>query len=113
MSDKDRTDKVREEWSEPVAGSQIPAQVMKQAQEMMRLKEERRVPDTAQEQVRPTRLPPASQMKQTAQPIRCDGCKWFTPSNGMAGNCRKKSPTETGFPVVFVSDWCGDHVLKL
>jgi hypothetical protein len=27
------------------------------------------------------------------------------------GRCRKHAPTMSGFPVVFPSDWCGDHRL--
>jgi hypothetical protein len=27
------------------------------------------------------------------------------------GRCRKHAPTMNGFPVVFPSDWCGDHRL--
>ena len=29
--------------------------------------------------------------------------------NKFIGRCRKHAPTITGFPVVFSSDWCGDH----
>lgn len=25
------------------------------------------------------------------------------------GRCRRHAPTMNGYPVVFVSDWCGDH----
>lgn len=27
------------------------------------------------------------------------------------GRCRRHAPTMAGFPVVFVTDWCGDHKL--
>lgn len=27
------------------------------------------------------------------------------------GRCRRHAPTMGGFPVVFLSDWCGDHKL--
>lgn len=27
------------------------------------------------------------------------------------GRCRKHAPTHAGFPVVFPTDWCGDHRL--
>ena len=25
------------------------------------------------------------------------------------GRCRRRCPTMNGFPVVYVTDWCGDH----
>lgn len=28
------------------------------------------------------------------------------------GRCRRHAPTMNGFPVVFTSDWCGDHKLN-
>jgi hypothetical protein len=28
------------------------------------------------------------------------------------GRCRRHAPTITGYPVVFVNDWCGDHKLN-
>ena len=27
------------------------------------------------------------------------------------GRCRRAAPTMNGFPVVYISDWCGDHKL--
>jgi hypothetical protein len=27
------------------------------------------------------------------------------------GRCRRHAPTMSGYPAVFVSDWCGDHKL--
>lgn len=27
------------------------------------------------------------------------------------GRCRRHAPTVSGFPSVFVNDWCGDHRL--
>jgi hypothetical protein len=29
----------------------------------------------------------------------------------MKGRCRKHAPTLQGWPVVFPTDWCGDHKL--
>ena len=32
------------------------------------------------------------------------------PMTGMTiGRCRRHSPTMSGWPVMFESDWCGDH----
>lgn len=28
------------------------------------------------------------------------------------GRCRRHSPSMTGYPAVFGSDWCGDHKLN-
>jgi hypothetical protein len=28
------------------------------------------------------------------------------------GRCKRHAPTMEGFPVVFNTDWCGDHKLK-
>jgi len=30
---------------------------------------------------------------------------------GRIGRCRRHAPTMTGWPVVFNTDWCGDHKL--
>ena len=63
--------------------------------------------------------------------MRCKTCMWFVPKvPGMRlcpnpmdfgrtqievpkpydlGRCRRHAPTMSGWPVVFVNDWCGDH----
>jgi hypothetical protein len=51
--------------------------------------------------------------------MRCKSCMWFVPKvpNSIKthplqwdlGRCRRHAPAMTGFPVVFVNDWCGDH----
>lgn len=51
--------------------------------------------------------------------MRCKSCMWFVPKEPHApaahpgqydlGRCRRHAPTMSGFPVVFVNDWCGDH----
>lgn len=53
--------------------------------------------------------------------MRCASCMWFahkvpttqaavtTSERGAIGRCRRHSPTMAGYPVVFESDWCGDH----
>jgi hypothetical protein len=43
----------------------------------------------------------------------CATCMWFVQkgqSRGF-GRCRRHSPTMTGYPAVFSTDWCGDHKL--
>lgn len=49
--------------------------------------------------------------------MKCKTCMWFSPkesANGVAnlGRCRRHAPTMSGFPVMFVNDWCGDHKLN-
>ena len=46
---------------------------------------------------------------------RCDNCISFVPkikegkNTYTIGRCRRHSPTHDGYPVVFFTDWCGDH----
>jgi len=51
--------------------------------------------------------------------LRCKTCMWFAPKRPAEprvaidiGRCRRHAPTMTGYPVVFVNDWCGDHKLN-
>ena len=51
--------------------------------------------------------------------MRCKTCMWFVPKAPLEpgviteiGRCRRHAPTMTGYPVVFVNDWCGDHKLN-
>lgn len=56
--------------------------------------------------------------KHRSKSMTCQSCMWFatkekqneTPHN--IGRCRRHAPTMNGYPVVFVSDWCGDHKLN-
>lgn len=46
----------------------------------------------------------------------CKSCVWFVSKmvrgeDKGIGRCRRHSPTMNGYPVVFLSDWCGDHKL--
>ena len=52
-----------------------------------------------------------------AKGMRCSCCMWFVVKStgdyrGALGRCRRRSPTMSGFPVVFGTDWCGDHKLS-
>jgi hypothetical protein len=50
----------------------------------------------------------------------CNTCMWFVEKqnqnysgDNMKGRCRKHCPVvQEGWPVVFKTDWCGDHKLK-
>jgi hypothetical protein len=52
-----------------------------------------------------------------ADRMRCRTCMWYVPKRANAGEitvlgrCRRHAPTTGGYPVVFESDWCGDHKL--
>lgn len=52
--------------------------------------------------------------------MRCRSCIWFVhkakatnipfPADTKeVGRCRRHAPTMNGYPVVFLTDWCGDH----
>ena len=44
--------------------------------------------------------------------MRCATCMWFVAKGpSELGRCRRHAPTISGYPVVFGSDWCGDHKL--
>ena len=43
--------------------------------------------------------------------MRCRTCLWFAPKQGSVGRCRRHAPTMNGYPVVYLTDWCGDHKL--
>ena len=59
--------------------------------------------------------------------MHCATCMWFvakwpeameiegdtvTAAGRIVGRCRRHAPTMTGYPVVFHTDWCGDHKLN-
>ena len=39
---------------------------------------------------------------------------WYAPKGDEAvvGRCRRHAPSMNGYPVVFPTDWCGDHKLN-
>ncbi len=49
--------------------------------------------------------------------MKCMTCVWFVPKElatlgtGKVGRCRRHAPTMGGYPVVYQTDWCGDHRL--
>lgn len=48
--------------------------------------------------------------------MRCKTCIWFVPKKSAVveteiGRCRRHAPTMGGYPVVYMTDWCGDHRL--
>lgn len=54
--------------------------------------------------------------KHRSKGMRCRTCMFFVKKEAQEGEtglgrCRRHSPTMSGFPAVFVTDWCGDHKL--
>lgn len=53
--------------------------------------------------------------------MRCGTCIWFvekqsflnrnprTAPETIVGRCRRHAPKMNGYPVVYMTDWCGDH----
>lgn len=51
--------------------------------------------------------------------MRCRTCMWFVGKEPQAltvtlksqevGRCRRHAPSMNGYPVVYMTDWCGDH----
>ncbi len=50
--------------------------------------------------------------------MRCCTCMYFVikqsdkETGAPKGRCRRHAPSMSGYPVVFESDWCGDHKLE-
>jgi len=58
--------------------------------------------------------------KHRADNMRCSSCIWFVPKiqhadgeniESKIGRCRRHAPSMNGYPVVYQTDWCGDHKL--
>lgn len=64
--------------------------------------------------------------KHRSKGMLCKTCMWFVVKKmseerniggpeikgedlGDTGRCRRRAPTMNGYPVVFETDWCGDH----
>ncbi|HFD80445.1 MAG TPA: hypothetical protein ENK05_08675 [Gammaproteobacteria bacterium] len=51
--------------------------------------------------------------------MSCATCMWFvlkekdehSVNTAPIGRCRRHAPSMNGYPVVFETDWCGDHKL--
>ncbi len=49
--------------------------------------------------------------------MRCKTCMWYVEKRRLSqesgldsvGRCRRHAPTMNGWPVIFATDWCGDH----
>ena len=65
--------------------------------------------------------------KHRSKAMTCSTCMWYVrkktdaevmteidaprPPDSTIGRCRRHAPTMNGYPVVFETDWCGDHKL--
>jgi len=54
--------------------------------------------------------------KHRSKGMRCETCMWFvlkveSKKKDILGRCRRHAPTMSGYPAVFLDDWCGDHKL--
>ena len=57
--------------------------------------------------------------KHRSKGMCCKTCMWYVGKQKAEGNqstspigrCRKRAPCMNGYPVVFETDWCGDHKL--
>lgn len=52
-----------------------------------------------------------------AKEMLCKTCMYFVAKQAVdlksptLGRCRRHAPTMGGYPVVYMTDWCGDHKL--
>lgn len=55
--------------------------------------------------------------KHRSEGMRCHTCMFYVDKavpegTKRIGRCRRHAPTMNGWPVMFSSDWCGDHKLN-
>ena len=50
--------------------------------------------------------------KHKSSGMLCNTCMYFVAKGLMGGRCRRHAPTLEGWPVMFKTDWCGDHKLQ-
>lgn len=55
---------------------------------------------------------PIDPWQHRAEHMRRKTCMWFAPKQHDVGRCRRHAPTMNGYPVVMLTDWCGDHKLN-
>lgn len=56
--------------------------------------------------------------KHRSKGMTCATCMWFCEkivandgTRPIIGRCRRHAPTMSGWPVMFITDFCGDHKL--
>ena len=55
--------------------------------------------------------PPKDPWVNRSEGLQCRTCMWFLRKSPEIGRCRRNAPTMSGFPTVFLADWCGQHKL--
>jgi len=56
--------------------------------------------------------PKVDNWENRAANMRCQTCMYWAEKGFPIGRCRRHAPTMSGYPVVYCSDWCGDHKLN-
>ena len=64
-------------------------------------------------------MPQGDSWKHRSKVMSCSTCMWYvekakaqgSKNTAPIGRCRKNAPTMSGYPVVFETDWCGQHKL--
>lgn len=46
-----------------------------------------------------------------SESMLCKTCMFYVPKKTKVGRCRRNAPTMSGWPVMFPTDWCGNHKL--
>jgi len=54
----------------------------------------------------------ADNWDQRSKGMRWKSCMWYFPMIYYIARCRKHAHTRGGWPVMFDTDWCGDHKLN-
>lgn len=54
--------------------------------------------------------------KHRSKGMTCSTCMWYVEKSSdtksiIIGRCRRHAPSMNGYPVVYPTDWCGDHKL--
>lgn len=61
-------------------------------------------------------VPRKDNWKDRKSKMICGTCRFYVPkeefNNPPGGRCRRRAPTLDGWPVMFKTDWCGDHKLN-
>jgi len=67
----------------------------------------------------PVTAQPRDPWAHRSEGMTCRTCMWMCPKKpsnpgeqSVVGRCRRHAPTMNGYPVVFLTDWCGDHKLN-
>jgi hypothetical protein len=54
-------------------------------------------------------VPRPDNWRHRSKSMACRTCMWYIEKNKSIGRCRRHAPTISGWPVMFPTDFCGDH----